>query len=61
MLDLFDNTWAKKHTISLDNCIDVTLQVNYKLVTHGSFTHVVGLTRRLPLLLSVSQVSFQLM
>ena len=61
MWDLFDNTWAEKPTISLDNCVDVTLQVNYKLATYGSFTHVVVLIRRLPLLLLVLQVSFRYM
>ena len=28
MLDLFDNVWTDEPTISLDNCIDLTLQVN---------------------------------
>jgi len=39
MLDLFDNTWAKKHTISLDNCIDVTLQVALAVIGIAGFGH----------------------
>ena len=29
MLDLFDNIWAEKPTISLDNCVDLTSQVSH--------------------------------
>ena len=61
MLDIFDNAWGEKQTISLEHCVDVTLQVNYKLAPYSSFTHVVVHTRRLPSLLLVLQVSFSYM
>ena len=35
MLDLFDNIWAEKPTISLDNCVDLTSQVSHIVKIYG--------------------------